>query len=83
MALFSDETMQYVFSIGSPKEEQWTHVFDIGEQVPASGIYRCYNCGDEITCNKGDKFPPQNKTQHPIHSKPIMWQLVVETQTKG
>ena len=29
-----------------------------GEIVPQSGIYKCTNCGNEITCVKGERFPP-------------------------
>ncbi|MBI6621638.1 protein L [Pseudomonas corrugata] len=83
MAIVSDETVKYLSQVNNPKEEHWTHVFEIGETVPVSGIYRCINCGDEITSNKGDPFPPQNKAQHPAHTKPIYWQLVVLTQTKA
>ncbi|MEE1869087.1 MULTISPECIES: protein L [Pseudomonas] len=83
MAQVSDHTTQYLRQVNGPDDEHWTHVYEIGEEVPVSGIYRCYHCGDEITSNKGDPFPPQNKTQHPKHDKPILWQLVVMTQTKG
>ncbi len=29
-----------------------------GNAVPASGIYRCTGCGSEVTCVKGEPFPP-------------------------
>jgi hypothetical protein len=32
--------------------------------VPKSGIYKCQGCNKEITSNKDDPFPPQNKHQH-------------------
>ncbi|WP_460138204.1 protein L [Pseudomonas sp. S2_A10] len=83
MAIVSDETVKYLSQVNNPREEHWTHVYEIGETVPVSGIYRCVHCGDEITSNKGDPFPPQNKIQHPSHTKAILWQLVVLTQTKG
>jgi hypothetical protein len=63
--------------------EEWQYVYGIGAAVPASGIYRCTGCGDEITSNKGDKFPPQNRHQHANSSVPVQWQLIVKTQTKG
>lgn len=28
--------------------ENWNYVYGIGALVPASGIYRCTGCGDEI-----------------------------------
>lgn len=63
--------------------ENWNYVYGIGALVPASGIYRCTGCGDEITSNKGDKFPPQNRHQHVNHAVPVQWQLIVKTQTKA
>lgn len=51
-----------------------------GSTVPYSGIYICVNCRDEIACNHGDPFPPQNHRQHPNTQKPIAWQLLVQTQ---
>jgi len=47
-----------------------------GETVPHSGIYRCTSCDDEIACNKGDPFPPQNHHQHQPPA-PIRWRLLV------
>lgn len=29
-----------------------------GGTVPQSGIYKCNNCGNEITCVKGERVPP-------------------------
>lgn len=83
MALVSPDTKKHVKETNSPKNEHWTHVYNIGAKVPVSGIYRCYNCGDEITSNKGDIFPPQNKDQHECQSKPVKWELIIMTQTKG
>lgn len=60
----------------------FTTVYTPGQTVPASGIYECQGCGREDTCNKGDPFPPQNRSQHPHapHHKPdIRWLLIVET----
>lgn len=31
---------------------------DTGYTISASGIYKCKNCGNEITCVKGDRCPP-------------------------
>ncbi|NMX26271.1 protein L [Pseudomonas sp. WS 5406] len=85
MALYIQETAKYLAKttptvLGS---SVWTTVHKIGSIVPASGIYRCEGCGDEITSNKGTEFPPQNKHQHPGSSTTIGWRLIVETQTKG
>jgi len=32
-----------------------------GEIVTQSGIYTCEKCGNEITCVKGETFPPCRK----------------------
>lgn len=85
MATCTDDTVKYL------KREQttllgsaeWTLLYEIGDTVPASGIYRCTGCGDEITSNKGDPFPTQNKHQHQNPATRILWQLIVKTQTKG
>lgn len=66
--------------LGSAPE--WSNAYGIGASVPASGIYRCIGCGHEITSNKGDNFPPQNKHQHPGSTTDVLWQLIVKTQTK-
>lgn len=83
MALVSPETRNYIKNTTTPNNQHWTHVYGIGTKVPVSGIYRCTGCGDEITSNKDDPFPPQNDNQHECNGKEIMWELVVMTQTKG
>ena len=79
MALYDGKNSQYV------KPGHGT-AFDAehkpGTAVPHSGIYRCKNCGDEVTCNKGDPLPPQNHSQH-SGTTPIVWKLLVYTQTKA
>ena len=62
--------------------EEWNKAYGIGSTVPASGIYRCTGCGHEITSNKGDNFPPQNRHQHSDPKVAVNWQLIVKTQTK-
>lgn len=62
--------------------DEWTLAHGIGAEVPASGIYRCTGCGHEITSNKGDNFPPQNRHQHSDARVEVRWQLIVKTQTK-
>ncbi len=83
MALYAPDTKKYVNETNQPKNKHWTHIYGIGTKVPVSGIYRCTGCGDEITSNKDDPFPPQNGDQHECNGKPIHWELVVMTQTKG
>jgi hypothetical protein len=83
MALYAPDTKKYVNQTNKPENEHWRHIYGPGLKVPVSGIYRCTACGDEITSNKGDPFPPQNTKQHPCQDKDIGWELVVMTQTKG
>ncbi|MCP6691367.1 hypothetical protein [Pseudomonas donghuensis] len=83
MAQVAIDTKKYLSLTDKPSEDHWQKVYGIGSKVPASGIYRCTTCGDEITSNKGDQFPPQNKTQHPCQDEKIYWELIVMTQTKG
>ena len=52
-----------------------------GETVPHSGIYRCINCGLEVTCIESEPLPPQNHHQHDTQEKPIIWKLIVATAT--
>lgn len=47
-----------------------------GETVPHSGIYQCNGCHDEVACNAGDPFPPQNHHQHNNNTL-IRWKLLV------
>lgn len=82
MALYSPSTRKYLLETNQPGNSHWKTTYRPGDTVPKSGIYRCVNCGDEITSNKGDPFPPQNHAQHPCAEK-IAWQLIVLTQTKG
>jgi hypothetical protein len=87
MALFTEETAQYLEKTRSAPTllggAFWTTIYNIGDTVPASGIYRCEGCGHEITSNKDDPFPAQNKHQHTGNSKAVKWRLIVKTETKG
>lgn len=85
MAEIIAHSIQHLKQIDSPVLEaadEWKYVFGVGSPVPASGIYRCIGCGHEITSNKGDNFPPQNRHQHPDPKTVVQWQLIVKTQTK-
>lgn len=85
MPYFTKDSSQY-FQEETPVRsllggDLWGTVYQIGTPVPASGIYRCTGCGDEITSNKGDPFPPQNSHQH-NSSAHVAWKLVARTKTK-
>lgn len=66
----------------SGAEAVWSTYYSPGDTVPTSGIYRCKNCGKEVTCNKDDPFPPQNHHQHP-QAGAVLWRLIVWTNTSG
>jgi hypothetical protein len=83
MAQYASDTSKYLTLTNEPDAVYWKKVYGVGTTVPASGIYRCRGCGDEITSNKGDPFPPQNKHQHADPKKDIWWELIVKTQTTG
>lgn len=61
------------------KDSAFDSTYRPGDEVPRSGIYICTNCRDEVACNAGDPFPPQNHRQHKS-DKPIRWKLLVRTQ---
>jgi hypothetical protein len=63
--------------------EWWQKQHGPSDPVPMSGIYKCQGCKKEVTCNEGDKFPPQNHHQHTEAQGPIRWRLNVRTNTKG
>lgn len=86
MAQVTGNTAMHVTQIYNPLlggDPIWSNAYGISAEVPASGIYRCTGCGDEITSNKGDKFPPQNRHQHKDPKVDVLWQLIVKTQTKA
>lgn len=62
-------------------KDWWKAEFGPSDTVPVSGIYRCLGCGREVTCNDGDRFPPQNHHQHSPAQGSIRWKLNVRTNT--
>ncbi len=85
MPFYTDETAQH-FEKETPRAsllggDLWGSTYSVGSTVPVSGIYRCTGCGDEITSNKGDPFPPQNSHQHNSMAH-VAWKLVARTKTK-
>ncbi|GAB5992555.1 hypothetical protein AE1304_20140 [Aeromonas enteropelogenes] len=81
MAYYVPSTEKFLEKTTEPAGSVWRVVYNPGTECPASGIYRCVNCGDEVTCNKGDPLPPQNHRQH-ASNKDILWELIVMTKTK-
>jgi hypothetical protein len=83
VAQYASDTKKYLSETTEPNADHWKKMYGVGALVPVSGIYRCRGCGDEITSNKGDPFPPQNKHQHADPKVDIWWELIVKTQTTG
>lgn len=81
MAYYVGNTQKYLEKTTEPEGSVWRYLYHPGTECPASGIYRCAGCGDEVTSNKGDPLPPQNHRQHATGDK-ILWQLIVQTKTK-
>lgn len=77
MALYADSTK--VKRTTKPELSHWKAVHGPGSEVEYSGIYECQVCKREIAANKGDKFPPQNKSQHGPDCRNVQWKLVVRT----
>ena len=82
MAAYTNETEKYLQRVTSDKEH-WLASYEVGDTVPYSGIYKCLGCNKEITSNKGDPFPPQNKHQHTSGQGKVIWKLIVRTDTEG
>lgn len=58
-------------------------IYKPGNEVPASGIYKCKNCNREITSNahpEDNTFPPHNSSSN---CKNAEWKAHVLTDTKG
>lgn len=81
MAFVTQDTRRYIVETNSPENTHWNTLYEPSDRVPVSGIYRCEGCGDEITSNARDPFPPQNRHQHQDQSAPILWRLIVRTKT--
>ena len=76
MALYQDKK-----EVTHTQESKFDKDHKPGATTPYSGIYICVNCRDEIASNKGNPLPPQNHRQHSDTNKPIVWRLLVQTQT--
>lgn len=81
MAYYVASTAKFLEKTEEPEGSIWRKLYNPGTECPASGLYRCVNCGDEVTSNKGDPLPPQNHRQHTSNDK-ILWELIVKTKTK-
>lgn len=75
----------------SPDEDYWNSRYLPGEEVPVSGIYICTRCKKEVTCNKGDPFPPNDHGHSSSSRSRILakmleepkWKLIIKTNTMG
>lgn len=72
---------KYAAAIAQSNDAAFDAVHNPGVAAPHPGIYRCTNCGDEISIAGGHTLPPQTHRQH-TSTLPIRWQLVVYSQTQ-
>ncbi|QXA08989.1 protein L [Acinetobacter pittii] len=82
MAGYTSQTEKYLQRFAH-SSKWWTDSYTSGDTVPVSGIYKCQGCNKEITSNKNDPFPPQNKHQHTALQGKVVWKLIVRTDTNG
>lgn len=59
MVFYVQSTKKHLEETSEPEGSVWRSLFSPAATCPESGIYRCYNCGDEVTCNKGDPVIPR------------------------
>lgn len=57
--------------------DEFDKIFDPGDRVGWSGIYRCINCGHEAVHTNEKPLPPQNHHQHRPSQGRIQWKLIV------
>ncbi|WP_446029156.1 hypothetical protein [Lelliottia amnigena] len=50
MAAYTNETKHFLQNVSGDKA-WWKSLYNPGDSVPYSGIYRCTVCGKEITSN--------------------------------
>ena len=82
MAAYTSNTEKHLQKVDH-SNSHWTDSYTIGDTVPVSGIYKCQGCNKEITSNKDDPFPPQNKHQHTDAQGKVLWKLIIRTDTNG
>ena len=59
------------------QSELFDKVLAPATQTPASGIYRCEGCGEEVSSTSPHPIPPQNHHQHMIPGQgAVRWRLV-------
>lgn len=65
----------------SNKEYFWKYSWGPGENVPASGIYKCKKCGREVACNEDDSPMPPHPASFTDCRTPE-WKLTVMANHK-
>lgn len=58
-------------------QEAFDIVYEASTLTPRSGIYRCEDCGKEVTSLSGHPLPPQSHHQHAQAQGRIRWRLIV------
>lgn len=73
---------KYANFLSSNNGTAFDTLYTPGDDTEFSGIYRCTSCGHEMTSVKDHPLPPQNHQVHSPLAGPILWQLIVATQTR-
>jgi len=72
MALYKNQ--EYLAHYDHPAFDR---VYQPGEVLEHSGIYRCTGCNREILGEKNKPLPPQDHHQHSPSQGQFLWKLVV------
>ena len=69
---------KYSTHLSPSTDDEFDKLFNPGDRVGWSGIYRCVGCGHEVVHTNDNPLPRQNHHQHkPKQGKQIQWQLLV------
>ena len=74
---------KYPQVLGTSNDAAFDQTHGPGGAAPYAGIYRCTNCGDEISIAGGNVLPPQNHRQHNPANGHIRWQLIVHSVSQA
>jgi hypothetical protein len=75
MALFKDKKF-----LAQKIDDGFDADYEPGERTPASGIYRCISCGEEVASEQGSPLPGRSHHQHSQAREQIRWRMVVEAE---
>jgi len=68
---------KYSAHLNTSTSDAFDKLFDPGDHVKWSGIYRCVVCGYEVVHANDKPLPPRTHHQHQPGQGVIQWQLLV------